>query len=240
MAGCASLDGTKPATVLGVTPAQDEGAPQEAARADVGGVQGSPTRGSHEATETGRTIAAGTGRFVKERPRAGGAGPEDTEVTLSFDDAELADVVQAILGETLEVTYLYDPRVSGRVTLHTSAAVRTQWVLSILETVLRMNGAAMLIEDGLYRIVPANEALKSSLIPQVGGLRRAPGPGYTVRVVPLEFSSATQMQQILEPFAPTGSIVRVDTERNLLVLLRHRAGDRGAARDRGNVRRRLA
>ena len=39
-----------------------------------------------------------------------------------------------------------------------------------------------------------------------------------MRIAPLRFVSAAEMQQILEPFAPPAAIVRVDPARNLLVL----------------------
>ena len=47
---------------------------------------------------------------------------------------------------------------------------------------------------------------------------RALPPGFAVRIVPLRFVGAAEMQRILEPFAVAGNIIRVDVARNLLIL----------------------
>ena len=42
--------------------------------------------------------------------------------------------------------------------------------------------------------------------------------GYSVQVIPLQFIGAEEMNNILQPLAPEGSIIRVDTLRNLIVV----------------------
>ena len=220
--GCASLQSqtsvTPAATVVSESREQVVGAPEEGAQAEAGddkaGLAGDDT-GRGERTQASYP---GTERFIRKRNVHDGVNVRDTKLTLNFQDADLRDVVHVILGETLNVTYIYDPRINGSVNLQTTNAVRTESVLSILETILRMNGAAMVIKDDLYHIVPASEAIRGNVVPQIGSSSRALTPGYSVRVVPLEYISATQMQEILDPMAPPQSIVRIDLDRNLLLL----------------------
>jgi general secretion pathway protein D len=77
-----------------------------------------------------------------------------------------------------------------------------------------MNGAAMVRENGVYKISPLNSALRGSTTPQVGALQ----PGYSVQVVQLQYIAAREMAKILEPLLPEGSVLRVDESRNLLML----------------------
>jgi general secretion pathway protein D len=65
-------------------------------------------------------------------------------------------------------------------------------------------------------VTPSATAAKSTGAPEVGG--GALPPGYNVRVVPLRYISATEMQKILEPFANPTNLVRIDVHRNLLIL----------------------
>ena len=161
----------------------------------------------------GMKVIPGTGVFVKP-PVAGPATSGAKNILLNFEGADLREVVRVAMGDMLRENYTIDPRVNGTVTIHTSQAVSKADVPAILETVLRANGAAMVRENGVYKIAPLNSALRGNTTPQVGNLQ----PGYNVQVVPLEYISAREMAKILEPLLPEGSILRVDETRNLLML----------------------
>ena len=42
--------------------------------------------------------------------------------------------------------------------------------------------------------------------------------GFSLRIVPLKHVGATEMARILEPMATPGSLIRTDTQRNVLIL----------------------
>ena len=158
-------------------------------------------------------IIPGTGVFVKPANVAPApSGPQD--IVLNFEGADLREVVRVVMGDMLGENYTIDPRVNGTVTIHTSQAINRAAVTPILETVLRMNGAAMVKENGSYKISPLNSALRGSTTPRMGALQ----PGYSVQVVQLQYIAAREMSKILEPLLPEGSILRVDENRNLLML----------------------
>lgn len=158
-------------------------------------------------------IIPGTGVFVRPATvSAAPAGPQD--IVLNFEGADLREVVRVVMGDMLGENYTIDPKVNGTVTIHTSQAINRAAVTPILETVLRMNGAAMVKENGSYKIGPLNSALRGSTTPQMGALQ----PGYSVQIVQLQYIAAREMSKILEPLLPEGSILRVDETRNLLML----------------------
>lgn len=167
-------------------------------------------------------IIPGTGVFVKPATVAAApAGPQD--IVLNFEGADLREVVRVVMGDMLGENYTIDPKVNGTVTIHTSQPINRAAVTPILETVLRMNGAAMVKENGAYKIGPLNSALRGSTTPKMGALQ----PGYSVQIVQLQYISAREMAKILEPLLPEGSILRVDENRNLLML----AGGEGEMRN---------
>ena len=87
-----------------------------------------------------------------------------------------------------------------------------------LETILRMNGATMVKEGGLFKIVPQAAAVRGNVTPQLGSSQRALPPGYSVQIVPLRYVGVRDMIRILEPFAKDAQAVRADELRNLLIL----------------------
>ncbi len=158
-------------------------------------------------------VIPGTGVFVKPAA-ASNAAPGAKDILLNFEGADLREVVRVVMGDMLHENYTIDPKVNGSVTIHTSQAVSRAAVPGILETVLRMNGAAMVRENGVYKIGPVGNALRGASTPQMGNVQA----GYGVQVVQLQYISAREMAKILEPLVPEGSILRVDETRNLLML----------------------
>ncbi len=174
----------------------------------------------------------GTGQFVSSRAPsvsvearpAGGEG-----YRLNLVDAPIAAAAKNILGDTLGLNYTVDPRIRGTITLQTSTPMSRDVLIDVFETTLAANGFAIVKSGDSYRIVPATEALAST--PAVSVPSVAPrGPGIRVLVVELRFISAEEMRNILSPISREGSILRVDSERNYVVLAGTNA-DLAAMRD---------
>jgi general secretion pathway protein D len=90
--------------------------------------------------------------------------------------------------------------------------------LPTLETLLRMNKAALVRTESGYQILPEVKAVRGRVTPQLGDNRQPLPAGYRVQIVPLRYIGAKEMEKILQPLAPEGAVIRVDTARNLLVL----------------------
>jgi general secretion pathway protein D len=166
------------------------------------------------------SIQVGSGRFVQPVERRSSAQPDfdGPDVTLNFDNTDIREVVKIILGDVLEVSYTLSPAVQGTASLVTARPISRDVLLPTLETLLRMNNAALIDRGNTYEVVPIANAVRGRVVPQLGGQERALPSGYSLQVVPLEYISAQEIQTILEPLAPEGSIVRVDTTRNLIVI----------------------
>lgn len=157
---------------------------------------------------------------VQVPPRVRTQGPSGSigDVSIDFSDADVKDVVRAVFGDVLKVPFQIDPQVQGKVTLKSSAPLRREDVLSVLETALKVNGAVIVYADNVYNVVPATEAQRRTDGFEISGTARARMPGYGIEIVPLRFIAAAEMKKVLEPIAPTGGILNVDTTRNLLIL----------------------
>jgi len=144
--------------------------------------------------------------------------PQQGDITLNFENTDVREVVKVILGDLLGVNYILDPAVQGSVTMETGRPLNHELLLPTLETLLRMNKAALVNKGGTYNVMPITTAMQGTVTPQLGESSRPLPKGYSVRIVPLNYIGATEMSKILKPLASEGSIIRVDPVRNLLVL----------------------
>lgn len=165
-------------------------------------------------------VFPGTGVFVKPAPAVTPPGaPQGEDIVFNFDGADIREVAKTILVDILHESYIIDPKVGGTVNVHTSRAIKRGDLLPTLETVLRMNGAALVKEsDGLYRILPSANAAKGLLTPQLGDINKPLPSGFSVQLVPLKYVGVREMAKILEPFAPETGAIRADELRNMLIL----------------------
>jgi general secretion pathway protein D len=169
-------------------------------------------------------IFKGTGVVVKGQqpggtvPPSAGAQRAGGGVVLNFEGADLREVIRNVLGDILNESYTIDPSVGGQVTIRTSSGIPRDALYATLETILRMNGATMVKEGNLFKIVPQAAAVRGNVTPQLGGSQRALPSGFSVQIVPLRYVGVRDMLRILEPFAKDAQAVRADELRNLVVL----------------------
>ena len=152
---------------------------------------------------------------------------EGTTSGLQFESAPLADVVSLVMREIAKVSYVIHPPINGTVTMATLGPVSADQAVLLLEAALQANGLLMARDTrGVYHI-GRPEALKG-IVPAIRQAGAGPlPPGYGAVVIPLKYLGAAEMASILRPMAPPESIVRVDTVRNLLVMVGTRAQAEG-------------
>ena len=179
--------------------------------------------GGDSGDDSARTYK-GTGVVVKGQIPGGGlpAIPPvqhaGGNVVLNFEGADLREVIKNILGDILNESYTIDAAVGGQVTIRTSSGISRDMLPATLETLLRMNGATMVKEGGLYKILPSAIAVRGNVTPQLGNSQRPLPPGFSVQIVPLRYIGTREMMRIMEPIAKDAAAVRPDDLRNLLIL----------------------
>jgi len=169
-----------------------------------------PTQGRQQ------IIEIGSGNYISEdtstkKPKI---SAEEGEITLNFQGTDIHEFVKAILGDILGKNYIIDPKVAGKVSINTSKPISQDELFPLLEEILAMNGAAIIEDKNYYQIIAKTDAVRGHLAPTT----TATDGGYSVRIIPLTYIAAQEMLKILDPFVTKGSSVRVDSQRNLLIL----------------------
>jgi general secretion pathway protein D len=161
-------------------------------------------------------VYPGNNRFLGQPAAKPPAPQRPEEASLNFEAADIREVAKVILGDYLKASYTVHPAVTGTVTFRTVKPISMADLLPTLELLLRQNNAAVVIEEGLHKVLPITQ-VRGSISPQLGGLSVPIPQGFSVVVVPLRFVGAREMEKVLAPFAPDNSI-RVDEVRNLVIL----------------------
>ena len=144
------------------------------------------------------------------------AVPKGKGIALSFERANIREVIKVVLGDILKLNYTVEPGVDGEVTINTSKPIAKASLLATLESLLQVHGAVVYKDpQGTYRIAPRSSMRGRGFAPDTS--KKLPA-GYGIKIVPLRFIPAVEMRKILEPLANPDAFVRVDSNRNLLVL----------------------
>ena len=165
----------------------------------------------------GRQVLRGTARFIREVPPATSARPAEPGsggVMLNFTNQSIVAIINTIMGDLLQENYSIAQGVTGEVSFSTSRPIPKDQAMDVLESLLGWTNNAMIRQGDRYVILPASKAVAGQLTPSTG--MGAPPRGMSVRLYPLQFISATEMQKLLKPFARENAFLLVDPARNVI------------------------
>ncbi len=150
-----------------------------------------------------------------EQPREG-----KQKIALDFEDADIKEVITA-LADILDINYIIDPKVRGKVNIHTSGEIPVEGLLPILETIFEVNNIAAVKVGDIYKIIPVKDAEQQYLIPQVGRETEDPSSPDRIilQIVPLRYIAAQEMTKILKRFLGKGGDIVDYPDRNILIIL---------------------
>jgi general secretion pathway protein D len=142
------------------------------------------------------------------------ATSKDAGYVLNFDNADVREVVKAVLKDTLGSSYTIDPAVQGTITLHTAKSLNRAAVLPAFEDALKLAGAALVQSASGYQIVPLQGAAQRGALGSGSALQ----PGYQIRLIPLGNITTADAQRALEPLVAPGTVVQGDARGSLITL----------------------
>ena len=134
-------------------------------------------------------------------------------------NASLTEMID-LLAKRLKINYILDPAVKGTVSIFTYGEVKPVDYMPLLETILRVNGSAMVKVGDLYRIVPVNRINQLPLSPMVNvDPKTLPDDERMVmNLIFLKYATAAEIQNLVKPFLGEGAYVSVYEPANLLLI----------------------
>ena len=165
------------------------------------------------------SIYPGTGALVGSTaslPSSGARPNAKDGIQLAFTDVDINQVVASVVGEALGLNYSIDPSVKGTMSLRSSRPLSAEELLPALEAALRVQDLALVQVNGTYHVLPVKDAPRR--VTSINPPSDRTQAGFSIQIVPLQFTSPTEMEKILQPFAPPGGVMKVDEARDLLLL----------------------
>lgn len=140
----------------------------------------------------------------------------DDRITLNFVNADIESVVRAI-SQITDKNFLIDPRVKGTINVVSGKPVPRGLAYDILLSALRIQGFAVIENNGVTKIVPEAEA-KTHASPTGRGSVNSRGDQVITQVFPIRFESAALLIPILKPLVPTNNAITASANNNALVI----------------------
>jgi general secretion pathway protein D len=138
----------------------------------------------------------------------------------NFRGASLFEVID-LLARQLKINYILDPSVQdSAVTINTYGSLQQSDLFSLLETILRINGAVAVKVGSLYRIVPSDNAGHLPILPQAGtGVALPTDERMMLSVIRLRYSLASDLAAVIEPFLGAGAKYTIVETSNIILVL---------------------
>src|SRR5205823_7135025 len=140
---------------------------------------------------------------------------------LNLNNASLLEVIN-LLAQDLHINYILDSSIKGgTVTINTYGAVRDVDLRPLLETILRMNGLAMVQVGNIFRIIPAGNIARQPVSPitETDGSKLSDDERLVLNVYFLRYVTSAEMYKILLPFIGEGAQLTNYDPANLLIIL---------------------
>ncbi len=135
-----------------------------------------------------------------------------------LDNVSLVELVD-ILARRLKINYILDPRVNGKVTIHTYGEVKPTELMPLLQTILRINNATLVKVGDLYRIVPMAAVPNLPLKPVVNGKDLPDDEQVIMNMIFLKYVTVADLTKLIDPFLGEGAKATTYEPANLLILL---------------------
>ncbi len=136
--------------------------------------------------------------------------------TFAFQDADIGQVADEILGRTLGVAYTVDPGVTGKISFRIDQRLTRAQLLEAFEAALAANGIVMVRSGDAVTLTPrakAKEAAGLQTEGEAGGQA-----GYAVVAVPLSFATPSEVGKALQTMGQPDIVVYADDKLGLLML----------------------
>ncbi len=137
--------------------------------------------------------------------------------TFAFHEAEISQAADAILGQTLGLTYTVDPAVTGKISFRIDQRMTRAQLLESFEAALSANGVVMVRDGNSLSLVPRAKAKESAGLRTLGqaGDQAA---GYEVVAVPLTYATPSEVAKALDTMGRSDMVIYTDDKLGLMLL----------------------
>ena len=144
---------------------------------------------------------------------------EENYIILNFDNAALKDVINTVASITNE-NFIITPGVDARITIHSSKKIPVSEVMNVFESVLEVNGMAIVRSGDFFKIVSGTTA-KQKPTPIHKGIQPDDVANIDrpiTQIVPIQYVPASEISTVLTPLLSQFGSITSNPRNNLLII----------------------
>ena len=140
-------------------------------------------------------------------------------ITLNFEGTEIYDVITTFC-ELLQIDYLIEGNLKGKVTLQTFNEIPVSDLYIVLEQILALHDISVLKSGNFYRFLPTKESMKKTLNIYYGNDRAIPPQErMIIQIIPLKYISMASMKKIITPLlSKNATFMEVPETQNIMLI----------------------
>ncbi len=144
---------------------------------------------------------------------------EDKYIVLNFDNADLEVVLQTI-SELVGLNYILGPRIKGKITIQTYKKIPRRDLLSVLHSILEVNGFTTVQSGHYVKIIPSGEAKQHPIETRIGKDESEISSEDVVvtQIIPLEYIDVDEIAGIIKPLVSKSGTLITHKSTNLMIL----------------------
>ena len=130
------------------------------------------------------------------------------DYTFAFNDADISQVAQEILGAALQLPYTIDPEVTGKMSFRIDRRLTKAQLLEAFEAALEGSDVAMVRQGDMLILKPRAKAKGSGTLRTLS--EGVHGAGYQTMAVPLSYASPSEVAKALQSVGSADIVVFAD------------------------------
>lgn len=144
---------------------------------------------------------------------------EKLPVSITFQSADVREVLKVLLGELLNVNYVIDKKVGGELTFRMVGQFYKDEMLNIIQTVLNVHDLALVKRDGLVEVTLLERAKMEPGTLSLGEKIEKKGADIVTQVVPLNYVAPQMLIPALRAFMTPAGIVMAPNDAHAIVVV---------------------
>lgn len=147
---------------------------------------------------------------------------EDELIDFTFNskNGDIKELIHQLLGEILNINYILDKRVAGTVSLNIPPGkIRKAELFTIVQSILDINGFAIVKDGNLYKILPMQEARQ---VP--GGVYKGDkivkdGKDIIIQIVPIKYVAPQEIIPTLRTFLTKAGTAVAPNDTHVIIIV---------------------
>jgi general secretion pathway protein D len=138
-------------------------------------------------------------------------------ITIDFDNVDINLFIKYI-SELTGKNFIVDPTVQGNVTIISPTRISESDAYEVFKSVLEIHGFTTVASGSVIKIVSAVEAHSKNIETLQAGAAADPEDRIVTQLIPLKYTSPTEMQKILQPLVSKTSLIIAHTTSGMLII----------------------